>query len=195
MEIFLHACCAPCSVSVVDILKQNGFKPTFFWFNPNIHPYREFKLRKQALQQYAQNLNLDFFEDLGYGMREFLQSLNGNFNFGFRCENCYRIRLKKCAEMAVKLGFKKFSSTLLVSPYQNHELIKKEAQKQAETYGIEFYYFDFRPFFRQGQAKAKELGLYMQKWCGCIFSEEERFRSKARRELLKQLKPKAGAAT
>ena len=72
-------------------------------------------------------------------------------------------------------GFDAFTTTLLVSPYQNHELLIQVAEEMAEKYGVKFLYRDFRPGFREGQAEARELGLYMQKYCGCVFSEEDRY--------------------
>ncbi|MEG1501736.1 MAG: epoxyqueuosine reductase QueH, partial [Clostridiales bacterium] len=92
-----------------------------------------------------------------------------------RCFYCYESRLEMTAQMAVKHGFEAFSSTLLVSPYQNQEAIRKIGEQIAQKYQIDFYFYDFRPFFRQGQQQARALGLYMQKYCGCIYSEKERY--------------------
>ena len=72
-------------------------------------------------------------------------------------------------------GYDAFTTTLLVSPYQNHELLIKVAEEMAKKYGVEFLYRDFRQGFREGQSEARALGLYMQKYCGCVFSEEERY--------------------
>jgi predicted adenine nucleotide alpha hydrolase (AANH) superfamily ATPase len=94
---------------------------------------------------------------------------------GNRCGYCYRIRLARTAALARERGFDAFSTTLLISPYQNHELLAQAARDAAKEYDIEFLYRDFRPRFREGQAEARRLGLYMQKYCGCIFSEEERY--------------------
>lgn len=92
-----------------------------------------------------------------------------------RCGYCYLCRLEKTAKYAKENGFDAFSTTLLISPYQDHELLKKTGDMLSKKYGIEFLYKDFRPGFRYGQNKARELGLYMQKYCGCVFSEEERY--------------------
>lgn len=182
-KILLHACCAPCSVSVVEWLKKASFEPTIFWFNPNINPFVEFKMRKQALEQFAKSQELEFVDGGHYNFKKFLLSLNGKFNFKTRCQSCYFLRLRASVEFAKKNGFKSFSTTLLVSPYQNHNQIISLAESLAKGFNLEFFYFDFRQFFRQGQQKARQLGLYMQKYCGCIFSEEERFNKKARKQL------------
>lgn len=93
-----------------------------------------------------------------------------------RCvKYCYRVRLEQTARYAKEHGYDTFSTTLLISPYQNHNALKKIGEEMAEKYGLNFLYRDFRPGFREGQAEARELGLYMQKYCGCVFSEEMRY--------------------
>lgn len=91
-----------------------------------------------------------------------------------RCvKYCYRVRLEQTAKYAKENGYDTFSTTLLISPYQNHEALKKIGNEMAQKYNLTFLYRDFRPGFREGQAEARELGLYMQKYCGCVFSEEQ----------------------
>ncbi|MBS6511702.1 MAG: epoxyqueuosine reductase QueH, partial [Clostridiales bacterium] len=84
------------------------------------------------------------------------------------------------AKYAAEHGFASFSTTLLISPYQNHELLRQTGERAAEQYGVSFLYRDFRPYFKEGQQRAREMELYMQKYCGCIFSEEERYTKKKR---------------
>ncbi len=95
---------------------------------------------------------------------------------------CYRLRMQKTAAYAAQNGFTHFTSTLLISPYQQHELLRAEAERAAADWGVQFLYRDFRPLFRYGQDKARELGLYMQKYCGCIFSEEERYQKRKKKK-------------
>ncbi len=175
-DIVLHTCCAPCSIKCIDELQKETFNPLVYWYNPNIHPYMEYKSRKNTLVEYTKNKGLKFVLNDEYGLRSFIQGLYPDF-FN-RCEYCYRVRLNETAKYAHDNGYRKFSTTLLISPYQKHELIVKVAKKAAENYGVEFLYRDFRPYFREGQKVARELGLYMQKYCGCIFSEEERYLKK-----------------
>ena len=85
------------------------------------------------------------------------------------------MRLFEAARQAKEGGFDSFTSSLFISPYQNHELMRETAERAAMEYGVEFLYRDFRPYFKAGQEKARELGFYMQKYCGCVFSEEERY--------------------
>ena len=106
-------------------------------------------------------------------MREFLKAAESNFDAPERCAVCYRLRMEKAALTASEKGYDAFSTTLFISPYQNHELLKEEAEKAAARHGVELLYRDFRPRFRDGRAEARRLNLYMQKYCGCIFSESE----------------------
>lgn len=174
MKVFMHTCCAPCSVMCIESLRQEDIEPTLFWFNPNIHPLKEYKMRKNTLSQYAADINARLIIDNEYGLRRFIEGIFPNFNN--RCAFCYRDRLEKTAAVAKEKGFDAFTSTLFISPYQNHELMKAIAEEVAEKYGVKFLYRDFRPLFKEGQEKAREMGLYMQKYCGCVFSEEDRYK-------------------
>ena len=176
MKLLMHTCCAPCSVMCIETLKQEGIKPVLYWYNPNIHPMKEFRLRKNTLTEYAASVGVKVLYEHDYGLREFIEGVYPNFDD--RCEFCYTDRLFKTAQFAAQNGFDAFTSTLFISPYQNHELMKEVAQKAASEFGVEFLYRDFRPYFKEGQEKARELELYMQKYCGCIFSEEDRYRKK-----------------
>lgn len=111
-----------------------------------------------------------------YGLRDFVRAVSADIDH--RCAHCYTIRLGTAAKYAADHGYDAFTSSLLISPYQNHELLKTVGETMGKKYGVEFYYRDFRPGFREGQAKAREMGLYMQKYCGCIFSEEDRYSTK-----------------
>ena len=134
----------------------------------------EYKARRDCLKQYTELINVNaIFED-EYGLRKFCNNVISDLEN--RCQNyCYQVRLKQTAKHAVENGFDTISTTLLVSPYQKHDILKKQGEEIAKEYGLNFLYRDFRIGFREGQAKARELGLYMQKYCGCIFSEEDRY--------------------
>jgi predicted adenine nucleotide alpha hydrolase (AANH) superfamily ATPase len=157
-----------------ETLRAENIEPVCFWYNPNIHPLSEYKARRNALAEYCRLAGLELLLAGSYGLREFISMIYPDF--GSRCPNCYRSRLESAAKYAAENSYESFSTTLLISPYQNHGLIKKIAEELAAKYGARFLYRDFRPYFREGQQKAREQGLYMQKYCGCIFSEEERFR-------------------
>ena len=174
MKLLLHTCCAPCSVFCIDELRRENIEPTVYWFNPNIHPYMEYKARRDCLKEYTKSINVESIFEENYGLREFCKNVVNNLEN--RCVNyCYPVRLEQTAKYAKENGYDTFTTTLLVSPYQNHEGICKVAETIAKKYDLDFLYRDFRVGFREGQAKARELGLYMQKYCGCVFSEEDRY--------------------
>ena len=174
MKLLLHTCCAPCSTYVVDKLRKDGYDDiTSLWYNPNIHPYTEYKMRRDTLKEYAKQINLPLIIEENYGIREFTKNVSSNIDG--RCLYCYESRLEYTAKYAKEHGYEAFSTTLLVSPYQKHELIIKVANEMARKYQIEFLYQDFREGFRIGQQMARDAGLYMQKYCGCIYSEEMRY--------------------
>ena len=174
MKLLMHTCCAPCSVYCIDRLRKEGIEPTVYWYNPNIHPYKEYEARRDCLKEYTKSVNVNAIFEEDYGLKEFCKNVIDDL--GNRCVNyCYRVRLEKTVQFAKQNGYDTFTSTLFVSPYQKHEELKKVCEELAERYNIKFLYIDFRVGFREGQAKARELGLYMQKYCGCIFSEEMRY--------------------
>ena len=170
MRLLLHTCCAPCSVYCIKSLRQEGIEPTVYWYNPNIHPYMEYKARRDTLKEYTKSIGVNAIFDENYGLREFCKNVVDDLEN--RCvKYCYRVRLEQTAKYAKDNGYDSFSTTLLISPYQNHVALKKIGEEIAERYGLTFIYRDFRPGFREGQQEARELGLYMQKYCGCVFSE------------------------
>lgn len=170
MNLLMHTCCAPCSIYCIDSLRNEGIEPVAYWFNPNIHPYIEYKTRRDTLIEYSKLINLKLIINENYGLKEFCKNVVNDLDN--RCINyCYRVRLEETAKFAKENGYDAFTSTLFVSPYQKHEELKKVCEEMAKKYNVEFLYRDFRPGFREGQAKARELGLYMQKYCGCVFSD------------------------
>lgn len=171
MKLLLHTCCAPCSVYCIDTLREEGIEPTVYWFNPNIHPYMEYKARRDCLKEYTESIGIEAIFEENYGLRDFCKRVVDNLES--RCQDyCYPVRFEQTAKYAKENGYDSFSTTLLISPYQNHEALIRIGEEMAKKYGVKFLYRDFRVGFRQGQAKARELGLYMQKYCGCVFSEE-----------------------
>lgn len=178
-KILMHCCCAPCSLSVIDPLRAEGIEPTAFWYNPNIHPWKEYEARRDCLLAYAPTIGMEVRVQEHYGLSEFVQKVAGDI--GGRCTFCYESRLEAAARYAAGHGFSAFTTTLLASPYQRHEAIVEAAKRFAEAYGVDFLYRDFRPNFRAGNQRARELGFYMQKYCGCIFSEADRYQKQIQR--------------
>ena len=127
MNIFLHICCAPCSVACIQQLREEGHPPTGFWYNPNIHPFLEYKARRDTLRQYAQDIDLPLVELDDYGLRQFTAAVAANSDA--RCSWCYARRFEETAKTAAQRGFSAFTSTLLISPYQNRELMCEIGEK------------------------------------------------------------------
>ena len=178
----MHTCCAPCSVYCIEALRKEGMEPTVFWYNPNIHPYIEYKTRRDCLKDYCKMVGVKSVFREEYGLDEFCRNVVNDIPG--RCVNyCYRKRLTETVRYAAKNGYDAFTTTLLVSPYQKHEELVKVCEEMAKLSGVRFVYRDFRVGFREGQKKAREFGLYMQKYCGCVFSEEERYRKQIERDL------------
>jgi len=175
MRLLFHCCCGPCSIASVEALLAESETPTLFWYNPNIHPLTEYRNRRDALVRFSSDQKLPLIMVDEYGLDLFLRSLGPETGMPGRCGICYRLRLEKTAAYAAEHGFDRFSTSLLISPYQQHETIRHIGEELATRYGITFLYKDFRPLFRKGQAEARAQGLYMQKYCGCIFSEKERY--------------------
>lgn len=173
----MHTCCAPCSVYCIEKLREEGIEPTVYWYNPNIHPYTEYVARRACLKEYTNRINVKAIFDDEYGLDGFCKNVVDNINA--RCVNyCYPVRLRKTFEYAKANGYDTVTTTLLYSIYQKHDFIKKLMEDLSKEFDIDFLYIDFRKGFWIGHEKAIEQGLYMQKYCGCIFSEEDRYNNR-----------------
>ena len=175
MKLLFHCCCGPCATACTESLAAEGIAPTLFWYNPNIHPLSEYQHRRDAFIAFAEAKNLKREMRDEYCEWVFLDSIGSETEAPQRCEQCYRMRLEQTADYAAENGFDAFSTSLLISPYQQHETIRAIGEKLAAKYNLQFFYRDFRPLFRQSRDQARALGLYMQKYCGCMFSVQERF--------------------
>ncbi|HON85340.1 MAG TPA: epoxyqueuosine reductase QueH [Syntrophorhabdaceae bacterium] len=178
MRVLLHICCAPCCVYTLKTLRKEGMEVTGYFFNPNIHPYTEFTKRLKTLDNYAKISLLPLIVHNDYNLVDFLK---GAIDYGRdRCLFCYKIRLEKTFEVALKEGFEAVTTTLLYSKYQRHDDIREIGMDFSQRFGISFLYMDFRVGWRQGIEESKGLNMYRQNYCGCIFSEYERFAGRQR---------------
>ena len=171
IDILLHICCAPCLIYPFSRLGKKKFKINGFYYNPNIYPFEEYSRRKEALEVLKEDLKFAV-EYPEYQQSDYFSAIAGNKSGAARCKICWYLRLKKTAQYAKDNGFKVFSTTLLVSPYQNHQLLKRCGDQVAKDTGLNFYYEDFRVGFKQAQIEAKARGIYRQKYCGCKFSNK-----------------------
>lgn len=170
-KILLHSCCAPCTTYVYKWLKDNGYEVTSYFSNPNIHPLDEFDKRLETMRQYADQVGLELILPDNYDQTAASYSQQVGALFGDeRCYSCYKLRLDEVARFAAKNKFDAFCTTLLISPYQKHELIKQAGLVFEKEIDIPFFYEDFRVGFEISRQMAKDMGLYRQKYCGCDWS-------------------------
>ncbi|MEN6325681.1 MAG: epoxyqueuosine reductase QueH [Syntrophomonas sp.] len=178
-KVLLHICCGPCATYPVPRLREQGYELMGYFYNPNIHPYTEYSQRKQALEEFARLCELPVVYAEEYNPVEYFQ--NVSFRESKRCLICYQIRLEQAARIARKGNFDYFTSTLLVSKFQKHEMIKEIGEATGEKYGVPFLYQDFREGFSDTVKISKQMGLYRQQYCGCLYSEKERYTPKPKR--------------
>lgn len=173
MRLLLHICCAPCAVAVAEtLLERPGMEVEGFFYNPNIHPAEEFQKRKDTVKRMSEDLDLPVSFDDENMLDLWKHDLNDK-DKSFRCRTCYSIRLEKIAQFAKKNAFDGFTTSLLISPYQDHELIKDLGSVIAERHGLQFLYEDFRGLYRKGREISRARNYYMQKYCGCVLSYSE----------------------
>ena len=173
MKLLLHICCAPCSIYPVRILRENNIEVMGFFYGSNIHPYTECIRRRDALSQYAEEIDLKLIISDEYDLEGFLR--NAAFRETDRCTLCYYDRLRSTALIAKRGKFNYFSTTLLYSKFQKHSAIESVGNAVAKETGVPFYYEDFRCGWKEGIDISKARGMYRQQYCGCIYSEKERY--------------------
>ena len=176
MKLLLHTCCAPCSTYSVNRFREGGWDVTGFWYNPNIHPFLEHQQRRRSMEAYAERVLLPMVWSDEFEMPRFLRAVADRAAKPERCRVCYQMRLERTAVMARQCGCDAFSTTLLISPYQDHALLKQVGDEVGASHGIPFHYEDLRTGWSQRGRLTKEYGLYRQQYCGCIYSEWERYR-------------------
>lgn len=177
MRLLLHLCCAPCTIYPLMMLRGEGHDVRGLFYNPNIHPYLEYQKRSETLKEYAAAEELEVIWAEEYGMENFLRSVV--FREKDRCRYCYYDRLAYTARVAAKRGFDGFTTTLLYSRFQSHDMIKSIGESLAGRFGTYFHYRNFRTGWAEGVRISRERGIYRQPYCGCIYSEKDRFYSPA----------------
>jgi predicted adenine nucleotide alpha hydrolase (AANH) superfamily ATPase len=172
-KILIHVCCAHCAAYTAEYWRQQGYEIGGFWYNPNIHPYTEHQQRLESMKSLAQEIELPLIIAEGYDMVEYFRRVAGHETG--RCRYCFDLRLTKTAETARGKGFDAFTTTLLISPHQKHEVIQETGNKVAGEQGVEFLYADLRKRYSDSRHITKPMDLYRQQYCGCIYSEWERY--------------------
>ena len=172
-SVLIHSCCPHCAAYTVDHWRRQGYEVSALWYNPNIHPYAEHQQRLAAMKSLAREINLPLIVTKTYEMVSYFREVVGHEDQ--RCQHCFRLRLSRTAEIARQAGFSAFTTTLLISPHQKHDLIRATGEKIAGEQGIAFLYADLRKRYSDSRHLTKPLDLYRQQYCGCLYSEWERY--------------------
>ncbi len=173
-KILLHICCGPCAIYPVQELRHQGFEVVGLYYNPNIHPLQEYLRRRQGVMQVAEHLQMRvIFKDDEYDPSTYLRKIV--FRENHRCFLCVHLRLERAFSIAKRGDFGFFTTTLLYSKFQNHDQIAKLGKEISIGSKLCFLYQDFREGWQQGIKISKEWGIYRQQYCGCIYSEKERY--------------------
>lgn len=173
MKLLVHICCGPCSIYPVKQLRENLHEVMGFFYRTNIHPYTECRKREETLRRYSETISLKMIYQPGYEIESFLR--NVAFREAERCTYCYHDRLTTTARYAKKGKFDAYTTTLLYSKFQKHDHIRSIGEAVGKKIGVPFYYQDFRDGWKEGIEESKKLEMYRQPYCGCIYSEKERY--------------------
>lgn len=182
-KVLMHVCCAPCFITIQEDIEANGMlidgkrqevELTAYWYNPNIHPKAEYTRRLEAFKKFCEmtntrNVVCDEYDMNGF-IKDVVEQVGEGKRYHIRCKYCYYRRLENVFKYAAENGYDIVSTTLTRSPFQNHDLINEVAEKLSQKYGVKYVYSDYRHTYYDGQKKAREMELYMQKYCGCVFS-------------------------
>ena len=171
-KLLVHCCCAHCTAYTINHWRSQDYEVTALWYNPNIYPYAEHQQRLKAMQSLARTMDFSLRVINGYDITKYFGNVVGDE--ANRCQHCCQLRLKKTAEAALGSGFNAFTTSLLISPHQKHDLLVKTGQQLAYETGISFLYADLRKRYSDSRHITKPLDLYRQQYCGCIYSERER---------------------
>jgi predicted adenine nucleotide alpha hydrolase (AANH) superfamily ATPase len=172
-RLLLHVCCAPCATYTAQRLRELAFEVTGYWYNPNIHPFSEHERRRETLARYADEIDLPMIWEPGYEIVKFMRAIHGREQFRERCRICYRVRLDRTARIAARDGFDAFTTTLLISPYQDQAAIAEIGEQAGAQHGPVFFFENFRQGWAEHHRIVHEHELYSQRYCGCVYSEWE----------------------
>lgn len=172
-KVIVHCCCAHCAAYTLDYWRGQSFEVTALWYNPNIHPLSEHKSRLEAMDNLCRILAIPLIIIPGYNINNYFRRVVGHEEE--RCRYCFSLRLEKTAEVARTKGFDSFTTTLLISPHQKHDLLKDIGDEVAQKTGPQFLYVDLRKRYSDSRHITKPMGLYRQQYCGCLYSRRERY--------------------
>ncbi len=176
-SLLLHSCCAPCSSYCLTYL-SDYFRITVDYYNPNIYPPEEYRLRAEEQKRLIERLPArhpitymegayrpEVFFEMAKGLEEVKEG-------GERCFRCYELRLREAAERAAEGGFDYFTTTLSISPLKNAAKLNEIGARLSQEYQVSYLYSDFKKKngYRRSVELSEEYGLYRQNYCGCVYS-------------------------
>jgi predicted adenine nucleotide alpha hydrolase (AANH) superfamily ATPase len=173
-KVLIHICCAHCAAYTVEHWRREGYEAGGFWYNPNIHPFTEHERRLESMKLLAEEIKLPLIVQEEYDIIEYFRRVAGHEPE--RCRYCFELRLSKTAQAAHKYGYDAFTTTLLISPHQKHDISKETGGKNADETGLTFLYADLRKRYSDSRHITKPMVLYRQQYCGCVYSEWERYK-------------------
>lgn len=174
MKILVHICCGPCAITPVRALQEAGLDVVGLYYNPNIHPLQEYLRRREGVAQVAHELGFPvIYKDDEYDPQIYFRAVT--FREPNRCMVCYSLRMERTVSIARRGNFDLFTTTLLYSKFQKHESIAALGRDLAVGSGVGFHYEDFRQGWSEGIDRSKSWGVYRQQYCGCLYSEFERY--------------------
>lgn len=179
MKLLMHICCSNCCIYPLETFLMKGLDVKGLWFNPNIHPYTEYSNRLNSVVRLQRTWNFDIEYIDEYPLDDFLKSVVGQG--GNRCEACYFIRLERTARTARKMDQDGFTTSLIASPYQKFDAIIRIGEEIGKRHGLPFHVEDLRRGWSLSRNLSLEFGLYRQKYCGCVYSEAERYLKKGKK--------------
>lgn len=179
LRTLIHVCCGPCLIAALDVLRAEPGDLAGYFYNPNIHPFLEFRKRIKGLRVFSQRDPLPLEIDEEYGLDLFVREIYSP-DPAERCRRCHRLRLLRTAQRAREQNFDAFTTTLLGSPHRDHEMVRRIGEEVAGLAGLQFLYRDMRPAHDAAHDEARRRGIYLQQYCGCCFSEHERYKDTAR---------------
>ncbi|MDY6795901.1 MAG: epoxyqueuosine reductase QueH [Actinomycetota bacterium] len=171
-RLMVDTCCGPCAIPVTHLFGEPDYRVHYLFYNANIHPFREYRRRLEGFEALMRDEGAEYTV-LPYEPEEWMRAVS--YREENRCEICYRLRLRRSADLAAEEGYDVLTTTLYASPYQDHSLITLLGDSIARSRGLQFITWDGSEGYRDTLHEARERGLYTQPYCGCLLSERERY--------------------
>ncbi len=183
-KLLIHSCCAPCTIYPLEFLQEKDeYDIEILFYNPNIHPFTEYRNRLNSLKDLCEDYKIKLHLPEEYDLHTFFR--DHKYDFNKRCTFCYSIRLNYLFDYSFKNNFDLVTTTLLYSKYQNHKILVTHLEKNSVHFNIPYLYHDFREGWQKGIDLSITKGLYRQKYCGCLYSEQERFDNRYKKRMRK----------